>query len=231
MMGVQQVAIQASNAQMQAFMTLQAQFQQAMYEQQARANNQKQKANRPNFMGAQMKIWSYGYSTSRNILPPTPISKKPTTLALWTWSCHFWELMECRVANSNQRRDARSSETMVYQQNPRADTSAYVSQTIPETLQDTMEYAQRFEDSRKQSRPKQHQPASSAPTGRNDTRNQFGRNKTPPPNLGASPATAASPHPGPATTTKPIFEPTCHKCGVQGHKAPGCPSRDNGATQ
>eukprot|EP00644_Phytophthora_capsici_P005689 jgi/Phyca11/98148/e_gw1.2.1202.1 len=48
-MGLQQAAIQNSNDQMKAFMNQQAQFQQAMYEQQARSNVQKQKANPPRF--------------------------------------------------------------------------------------------------------------------------------------------------------------------------------------
>ncbi|GMF65717.1 unnamed protein product [Phytophthora lilii] len=118
-----------------------------------------------------------------------------------------------------------------YQQNLRADTSAYISQSIPETLQDTIEYAQRFEDSRKQSRPNSinrplalQQVATTLATSSVATKHRH-------PTLAASPATAASPPPGPATTSKPIFVPTCHKCGVQGHKAPDCPSRGNGATQ
>eukprot|EP00644_Phytophthora_capsici_P006473 jgi/Phyca11/118323/e_gw1.36.512.1 len=41
-----------------------------------------------------------------------------------------------------------------YQQHLRPDTSAYVSQSIPETLKDTIEYAQRFEDARESSRQK-----------------------------------------------------------------------------
>ncbi|KAG3095017.1 hypothetical protein PI124_g20876 [Phytophthora idaei] len=49
MMRQQQATIQASNDQMEPFMAQQARFQQAMYEQQARANVQKQKANPPKF--------------------------------------------------------------------------------------------------------------------------------------------------------------------------------------
>ncbi|GMF40357.1 unnamed protein product [Phytophthora fragariaefolia] len=62
MMAVQQAAIQASNLQMQTFMAQLAQFQSAMYEQQLRANGQKQKANPPRFYGRQdedLELWLF----------------------------------------------------------------------------------------------------------------------------------------------------------------------------
>lgn len=65
-----------------------------------------------------------------------------------------------------------------YQQNLRADTSAYVSESIPETLHDTIEYNQRFEDSRKATRTKPAQATNSATSTHNDGRGQFSRNKS-----------------------------------------------------
>ncbi|GMF47113.1 unnamed protein product [Phytophthora fragariaefolia] len=62
MFSLQQQAIATSHQQMHAFMVQQARFQQEMYEMQARANRQKQKANPPKFHGRaedDLELWLF----------------------------------------------------------------------------------------------------------------------------------------------------------------------------
>ncbi|KAG3107425.1 hypothetical protein PI125_g12745 [Phytophthora idaei] len=61
-LSLQQQAIATSHQQMHAFMVQQARFQQEMYEMQARANHEKQKANPPKFQGRaddDLELWLF----------------------------------------------------------------------------------------------------------------------------------------------------------------------------
>ncbi|KAG1696750.1 hypothetical protein DVH05_017972 [Phytophthora capsici] len=285
MMGLQQAAIQNSNDQMKAFMNQQAQFQQAMYEQQARSNVQKQKANPPRFHARpddDLELWLFqieehfaAYADLREsndsrfvdmVVPflgtdvmswyrefKTILGDEPRPWSLFKQQIRarfrdsdfefklLTKMYELRPTGSQQEYTMKFMQFMsqssvempevvkrwFYQQHLRPDTSAYVSQSIPETLKDTIEYAQRFEDARESSRQKPSSNASAKPSQRNDNRAPPGRSKpngsvysTPP---ATKPATA------PNSTSSIPFVPTCHKCGVLGHKSPDCPSRGTGA--
>ncbi|KAG6955546.1 hypothetical protein JG688_00011839 [Phytophthora aleatoria] len=118
--------------------------------------------------------------------------------------------------------------TWFYQQHLRPDTSAYVSQSILETLKDTIEYAQRFEDARDLSRQKQPSNSTVKNTQRNDNRTSSNRGRA---HGGSSAPAAAKPAPASNPSSSSPFVPTCHRCGVLGHKAPDCPSRGTGASK
>ncbi|ETL94890.1 hypothetical protein L917_07229 [Phytophthora nicotianae] len=90
MLYMQQQAMTTSQQQMHNFMAQQARFQQEMYEMQARANRQKQKANPPKFTGMPMMIWSCGSFKSKSTLLRTLLRWAAMTHDLLTWSSHFW---------------------------------------------------------------------------------------------------------------------------------------------
>ncbi|KAG2813302.1 hypothetical protein PC118_g1589 [Phytophthora cactorum] len=120
--------------------------------------------------------------------------------------------------------------TWFYQQHLRPDTSAYVSQSILETLKDTIEYAQRFEDARDLSRQKQPSNSTVKNTQRNDNRASSNRGRAHGGSSGSSAPAATKPAPASNPSSSSPFVPTCHRCGVLGHKAPDCPSRGTGAS-
>ncbi|KAE8904771.1 hypothetical protein PF005_g18343 [Phytophthora fragariae] len=112
-----------------------------------------------------------------------------------------------------------------YQQNLRPDTSSYICQNIPSSLQDTIEHAQRFEDARKPSKVRQQAGnAGSTTQGRLDGRQQQGRSRS----TGGTqhPRSSMAPSQNPAAIPQEV---TCFTCGVKGHKSPECPTKGTGA--
>eukprot|EP00644_Phytophthora_capsici_P006689 jgi/Phyca11/103557/e_gw1.8.871.1 len=111
----------------------------------------------------------------------------------------------------------------LYQQNIRGDTSSYISQNIPTSLQETIEHAQRFEDARKPTRGKPTVPTTGG-NGRQDGRiQQPGRSRTGNTQTGKPAASA------PVSSSGALPEPTCFTCGQRGHKSPECPKKGTGA--
>lgn len=92
-----------------------------------------------------------------------------------------------------------------YQANIRAPTSSFVSQHIPKTLDDTIELAQRFEDT--QPKTSDVNPPKPTDTKFSGDKKVNHRNSTP---RDASP---------PANAKPPII---CNRCGKPGHIAPKC---------
>ncbi|GMF45026.1 unnamed protein product [Phytophthora lilii] len=113
----------------------------------------------------------------------------------------------------------------LYQQHLRADTNAYICQNIPTSLQDTIEHAQRFEDARKSSRPRQMSGSPSAKGQGRLQRQGRGRGAGNAQAHMAQQSTSSSPTPN----TGPTPSPTCFTCGVVGHKSPDCPTKASGA--
>ncbi|OWZ14637.1 hypothetical protein PHMEG_00011848 [Phytophthora megakarya] len=118
----------------------------------------------------------------------------------------------------------------LYQQNLRSDTSIHISQNIPQTLQKTIEHAQRFEDARvnedikpSKSRQNQNQQNQKGP-GQSSTAISDSSSNSAKPTTSRQGKSA----PGSSTTKTSNFVPTCHACGVVDHIAPACPDRQQG---
>ncbi|KAG6943845.1 hypothetical protein JG688_00017404 [Phytophthora aleatoria] len=117
---------------------------------------------------------------------------------------------------------------MVLPAKPASDTSAYVSQSTPETLRDTIEYEQRFEGARKLTCQNQSHNTTAKTSPRNDGRTGSGRGRT----HGSDSITPAALKSAPAanSSSSTTFVPTDHKCGVLGQKVADYPSRGTGTT-
>ncbi|KAG2780458.1 hypothetical protein Pcac1_g9415 [Phytophthora cactorum] len=144
---------------MHAFMVQQARFQQEMYEMQARANHQKQKANPPKFQGRaddDLELWLFHIEEHFATYTVEQSSNDSTWLSLfWTWTSWRGTVSGTQQEYSTKFMQLLSMSSIdmpeivkrwFYQQNLRAETNSYVSQNSPLTLKDTIERVQRFED-------------------------------------------------------------------------------------
>ncbi|GMF19938.1 unnamed protein product [Phytophthora fragariaefolia] len=249
MMSLQQQSLLAGQQQMQHLMVQQASFMNEMATQQSRANQQKQRANPPKFLGKQdedLELWIFKSKSTLH-----RFSRRNTENLVAVQGTHpcmvrdsdfeyklFTKMFELPAAGAQQEYTSKFmlllSRTTVeipevikrwfYQQNLRPDISSYICQNIPSSLQDTIEHAQRFEDARKPSTVRQQAGnAGSTPQGRLDGRQQQGRSRT---------GGTQHPRSSMAASQNPAAKPqevTCFTCGAKGHKSPECPSKGTGA--